>query len=104
LVRGADADTANTLARVLLRLRRRPEAAKVIARALPYGDHVAALHVVAARVAEDLGDHAGAEKHLLRANQIDPFDPEVHCRLARLLTKRGAPEAARETRVCQRLK
>lgn len=103
VVHGADADTANTLARVLLRLRRRREAATVIARALPYGDHVAALHVVAARAAEGLGDHGRAEKHLLRANHIDPFDPEIHCGLARLLTRRGAAEAARETRVCQRL-
>ena len=79
------------------------QAAAVVARALPYGDHVAALHVVAARAAEALGDHGGAEKHWVRANQIDPFDPEIHCGLARLLTRRGAPTAARETRVCQRL-
>ncbi len=103
LVQGADADTANALARILLRLRHQPEAAAVVARALPYGDHVAALHVVAARAAEALGDHGGAEKHLVRANQIDPFDPEIHCGLARLLTRRGAPTAARETSVCQRL-
>jgi len=103
VVHGADPDTANTLARLLLRLRRRQEAAKVIARALPYGDHVAALHVVAARAAEGLGKYRRAEKHLLRANHIDPFDPEIHCGLARLLTRRGAAEAARETHVCQRL-
>lgn len=104
LVHGADAGTANTLARVLLRLGRRAEAAKVIARALPFGDHVAALHVVAARAAEGLGKHRRAERHLQRANYIDPFDPEIHCALSRLLTRRGAANAARETRVCQQLK
>ncbi len=99
-VGGADADTANILGRVLLRLNRPKEAAKVIGRALPYGDHMAALHVVAARAAERLGNHAAAEKHLQRANHIDPFDPEIHCGLARLLVGRAAPEALHETQVC----
>jgi len=103
VVNGADADTANTLARVLLRLGKRSEAAQVITRALPYGDQVAALHVVAARAAEGLGKHRRAEEHLWRANYIDPFDPEIHCALSRLLTRRAAPEAARETAVCQQL-
>lgn len=104
LVAGADADTANTLARVLLRLRRQSEAAQVVARALPYGDHMAALHVVAARAAEALGRPREAERHLTRANHIDPFDPEIHCSLARLLALRAAPETAQEMQVCQQLK
>ena len=35
---------------------------------------------------------------------IDPFDPEIHCGLARLLARRLAPESAREMYVCERLK
>lgn len=104
LVAGADAETANTLARVLLRLKRQSEAARVIARALPYGEHVAALHVVAARASEALGRRSEAERHLTRANHIDPFDPEIHCSLARLLALRAAPEAAQEQHVCEQLK
>jgi tetratricopeptide (TPR) repeat protein len=103
-VDGADADTANTLARVLLRLRQPDEAARVVVRALPFGDHVAALHVVAARAAEARGQAAQAEQHLWRANGIDPFDPEIHCALSRLLTRRGAVSAPRETLLCAKLR
>jgi tetratricopeptide (TPR) repeat protein len=103
-VDGADADTANTLARILLRLRQPDEAARVVARALPFGDHVAALHVVAARAAEARGQSARAEAHLWRANGIDPFDPEIHCSLSRLLTRRGDAIAPQETLACTKLK
>ena len=104
-VKGADGRTANTLARLLHKLGRSAEADQVIRRALPYAGEMAALHVVAARVAQQQNDARRAEAHLWLANGIDPFDPEIHQRLATLLDERGdAAGAKRERQVTGQLR
>jgi tetratricopeptide (TPR) repeat protein len=49
------------------------------------------------------GDHAQAEKHLLSALALNPFDPALHCGLAEIYEKRGRPEAARTREACRTL-
>lgn len=95
---------ANSLGRLLLELKEPAEAARVAARALRFNEELAALHIVRARAAEATRRPAEAEAALFAANAVDPFDPEIHCRLARLLAARRAPEAAREQATCRRLK
>ncbi|MFH2006886.1 MAG: hypothetical protein ABI333_09910 [bacterium] len=109
-VQGTHGETANILARLLLRqgaagvaAAGAKEAAQVIDRALPYSSGLAALRVARARAALALGRPRVAERHLWRANGIDPFDAEIHCRLAELLQKRGDGKAAQERTACRRL-
>jgi tetratricopeptide (TPR) repeat protein len=98
-----DGRVANTLARVLLRRGRAAEAQQVIERVLPYNPERAALYVAAARAAQARQKPALAERMLWAANRIDPFDPEIHCRLAPLLAARQDRRAPQERKACQRL-
>lgn len=103
---GSHGRIGNTLARLLLELRRPVEAARVAAQALRYHDELAALHVALARAEEARGRRAEAEAAWWGANAVDPFDPEIHCALAKLLGARAAPaeSVTRERSTCARLK
>lgn len=89
---GAAGQVGNTLGRLLLRLGRARGALRVARAALRVHPEMASLHVVVARAATRLGLRLQAVRALFRANAIDPFDPEVHCRLAAL----GGQEVRRD--------
>jgi tetratricopeptide (TPR) repeat protein len=99
-----DGRVANTLARVLLHRGRAPQALRVVERVLPYNPERAALFVSAARAAIAQQKPRVAERMLWGANRIDPFDPEIHCRLAPLLAARKDSRTPRERRLCRRLR
>ena len=100
----SDGQVANTLARLLVRQGQAARARQVVARALPFNRELAALYVVGARAAEASKRTAEAERMLWGANRLDPFDPEIHCRLATLLAARKAPQAGHEQQLCRTLK
>lgn len=102
----ANARIGNTLARLLLRLGRPDEAARVASGALRFHPEYAALHVTTARAAQARQRPAEAEAALYSALSVDPFDPEIHCSLARLLEARSAPRTmvALERNLCAKLK
>jgi hypothetical protein len=75
------------------------EAEKVLGEALSWDPDYPALNVQLARLLFERGELAPARDHLLAANRQDPFDPEIHAGLARVLKALGdAPGAAREAR------
>ncbi|MDY0001785.1 MAG: hypothetical protein RBU30_10855, partial [Polyangia bacterium] len=96
----------NTLARLLIELGRPREAARVASQALRFNEEHAGLFVALARAEAASGHPQEAEAAWRLANSVDPFDPEIHCSLAKLLRARAAQaeDAAREQAVCDRLK
>jgi tetratricopeptide (TPR) repeat protein len=102
---GSDGHVASHLARLHLRLGRPRDALRVVTLAQPFHEDHAALHLVAGQAHAGLGAAAAAVAELERANGIDPFDPEIHCRLETLYEQLGrAAEARREQEACARLK
>ena len=80
----------------------RAEAEKALSEALSWNPDYAALHVQMARLLVERKDLKAAREHLLAANRQDPFDPEIHAELARILGAQGDQAgAARETRFTQ---
>jgi tetratricopeptide (TPR) repeat protein len=79
-----------------------PLAEKVLGEAIGWNPDYAALHVHLARLLVKRQDWARAKEHLLLANRQDPFDPEIHAGLAKVLTALGDPGgASREERFAQ---
>jgi tetratricopeptide (TPR) repeat protein len=75
------------------------EAERVLAEALSWNPDYPALNLQLARLLVERQDWAAAREHLLAANRQDPFDPEIHAGLARVLEAEGEKAAAqRETR------
>lgn len=75
------------------------EAERVIGEALGWNPDYPALHVQLARLLIEQGKWAPARDHLLAANRQDPFDPEIHAGLSRVLSELGDSGAAsREAR------
>jgi tetratricopeptide (TPR) repeat protein len=74
-------------------------AEKVLGEAIGWNPDYPALHVHLARLLVKREDWGAARDHLLAANRVDPFDPEIHAGLARALTGLGDPGgASREER------
>jgi tetratricopeptide (TPR) repeat protein len=74
-------------------------AEKVLSEALAWNPDYPALNVQMARLLIDRGQLQAARDHLLAANRQDPFDPEIHAGLAKVLGAMGDPGGAeRETR------
>ncbi|ACL67741.1 conserved hypothetical protein [Anaeromyxobacter dehalogenans 2CP-1] len=75
------------------------EAEQVLRGALDWNPDYPALNVQLARLLFERKDFAAARDRLLVANRQDPFDPEIHGGLARVLTALGDPGgASREAR------
>jgi tetratricopeptide (TPR) repeat protein len=75
------------------------EAEKVLSEALAWNPDYPALNVQMSRLLFDRGQLQAARDHLLAANRQDPFDPEIHAGLARILASLGDKAGAeRETR------
>jgi len=75
------------------------EAEKVLDEALSWDPDYPALNVQLSRLLFEKGQLAPARDHLLAANRQDPFDPEIHAGLAKVLQGLGdAPGAEREAR------
>jgi len=78
------------------------EAAEALSEALRVHPQYAALHLHAARIAVKQKDWESAKSHLLAANAVDPFDPEIHAGLAQVHAARDDEAgAARERRFAQ---
>jgi tetratricopeptide (TPR) repeat protein len=79
------------------------EAEKVLDEALSWDPDYPALNVQLARLLVDRGQLAAARDHLLAANRQDPFDPEIHAGLAKVLAalddKAGAEQETRFTAI-----
>ena len=74
-------------------------AEKVLSEALDYSPDYPALNVQLARLLFERGQLEAAQDHLLAANRQDPFDPEIHAALAKVLSALSDPGGAeRETR------
>jgi predicted Zn-dependent protease len=77
----------------------RGQAEKVLSEALVWNPDYPALNVQMGRLLLDAGQLQAARDHLLAANRQDPFDPEIHAGLAKVLTALNDPAGAeRETR------
>jgi Flp pilus assembly protein TadD len=70
------------------------EAEKVLTEALDWNPDYPALNVQLARLLSDRGKPREARDHLLAANRQDPFDPEIHAGLAKVLETLGDPGGA----------
>jgi tetratricopeptide (TPR) repeat protein len=80
------------------------EAEKVLSEALGWNPDYPALNLALARVLAERQELARARDHLLAANRQDPFDPEIHARLARVMEALGdGATASREARFAQLL-
>jgi len=79
------------------------EAEKVLGEALAWNPDYPALHVQMSRLLIERGNLAAARDHLLAANRVDPFDPEIHAGLAKVLAAlddtAGAERERRFTRI-----
>ena len=77
----------------------RGEAERVLEEALSWDADYPALNLQLSRLLFEKGELAPARDHLLAANRQDPFDPEVHAGLAKVLKGLGdASGAEREAR------
>ena len=77
----------------------RAAAEKVLSEALGWNPDYPALNVQMGRLLLERGQLTAARDHLLAANRQDPFDPEIHAGLAKVLTALKDPGGAeRETR------
>ncbi|MGC3999884.1 MAG: tetratricopeptide repeat protein [Anaeromyxobacter sp.] len=77
----------------------KPEAEKVLGEALAWNPDYPALNLQLARLLLDRGQLQQARDHLLAANRQDPFDPEIHAGLSKVLEALGDPGgASREAR------
>jgi tetratricopeptide (TPR) repeat protein len=75
------------------------EAERVLGESLALNPDYPALNVQLARLLADRGQHQEARDHLLAANRQDPFDPEIHAGLAKVLQALGDPGgSSREAR------
>jgi Flp pilus assembly protein TadD len=75
------------------------EAEKVLGEALAWNPDYPALNLQLARLLSDRGQQREARDHLYAANRQDPFDPEIHAGLAKVLEAVGDPGgASREAR------
>jgi tetratricopeptide (TPR) repeat protein len=75
----------------------RPEAEKALSEALAWNPDYPALNVQMARLLFERDQLQAAREHLMAANRQDPFDPEIHAGLARILVALGdKPGAERE--------
>jgi tetratricopeptide (TPR) repeat protein len=78
------------------------EAERVLGEALSWDPDYPALNVQMAHLLVDRGELARARDRLLAANRQDPFDPEIHAGLARVLEPLGDPGgASREARFAE---
>jgi tetratricopeptide (TPR) repeat protein len=78
---------------------RKAEAEKVLTEALAWDPDYPALNLQLARLLVDRGQSKEARDHLLAANRQDPFDPEIHAGLAKVLETLGDPGgSSREAR------
>ena len=74
-------------------------AEKVLSEALAWNPDYPALNLTMGRLLLERGQLQPARDHLLAANRQDPFDPEIHAGLAKVLTElKDAAGAERETR------
>jgi tetratricopeptide (TPR) repeat protein len=74
-------------------------AEKVLGEALSWSPDYPSLNLQLARLLLERGELASAREHLLAANRQDPFDPEIHAALAKVLEGLGDPGgASREAR------
>jgi len=74
------------------------EAERVLKESLDWNPDYPALNIQMARLLLDRGEAAAARGFLLAANRQDPFDPEIHAGLAKVLSTLGDPVGAeRET-------
>jgi tetratricopeptide (TPR) repeat protein len=74
-------------------------AEKVLSEALAWNPDYPALNLTMGRLLLDRGQLQPARDHLLAANRQDPFDPEIHAGLAKVLGALNDPGGAeRETR------
>jgi tetratricopeptide (TPR) repeat protein len=76
----------------------RTEAEKVLSEALAWNPDYPALNVQMGRLLFERGNLAAARDHLLGANRVDPFDPEIHAGLARVLEGLGDTAGAERER------
>jgi Flp pilus assembly protein TadD len=68
-------------------------------------EHDAGPNATLGRAYLELGDAAAAEKHLVLAARVSPFDPEVRCGLAEVYTSTGdTRRATREQTACRALR
>jgi Flp pilus assembly protein TadD len=75
------------------------EAEKVLSEALGWNPDYPALNVQMGRLLYERGQLPAARDHLLAANRQDPFDPEIHAGLAKVLADMNDRDGAeRETR------
>jgi tetratricopeptide (TPR) repeat protein len=78
------------------------EAESALVEALRIHPQYAALHLHLARVQVKKKEWDEAKKHLLTANAVDPFDPEIHAGLSQVASAASdEPTAARERRFAQ---
>jgi predicted Zn-dependent protease len=81
---------------------REGEAESALVEALHVHPQYAALHLHLARVLVKRKDWASAKAHLLAANAVDPFDPEIHAGLSQVhAAENDEGGAARERRFAQ---
>lgn len=74
-------------------------AEKVLSEALAWNPDYPALNMTMGRLLLERGQLQPARDHLLAANRQDPFDPEIHAGLAKVLSElKDAAGAERETR------
>ncbi len=74
------------------------EAEKVLSEALAWNPDYPALNLQMSRLLFDRGNLAAARAHLTAANRVDPFDPEIHAGLARVLDGLGDTAGAERER------
>jgi tetratricopeptide (TPR) repeat protein len=78
------------------------EAERVLAEALAWNPDYPLLNLQLARLLAERSELTRARDHLLAANRQDPFDPEIHAGLAKVLEGLGdAGGASREARFAQ---
>jgi predicted Zn-dependent protease len=80
------------------------DAEKALSEALAWNPDYPALNVQMARLLFEKGQLVPARDHLMAANRQDPFDPEIHAELAKILAAlNDKPGADRETHFTQLL-
>jgi tetratricopeptide (TPR) repeat protein len=94
---------ANHLARAYLEISSPAQAISALMPVLEYYPEFPGPQVTIGVAYLRSGDLVSAEQHLKAALRLNPFDPEIHCSLARTLKSGTSPEAARHLAICQAL-
>jgi len=100
IVGDRDATIANALGRAYLEVDNPNQAVNSLLPVLEYYPELAGAQTTVGVAYLRAGNRPAATKHLLVALRINPFNPEVHCGLARALDDKR--EAARHAKICGR--